>query len=45
MMGINPSSIGLTSDLAILARTHIALPVYADMGGALFGHPQGAQSI
>jgi hypothetical protein len=32
----NPSAIGLTSDLEILARTHSALPVRADMGGALF---------
>lgn len=32
----DPSAIGLTIDLAILARTHAALPVRADMGGALF---------
>jgi hypothetical protein len=31
----DPSSLGLTSDLAILAQAHNALPVYADMGGAL----------
>jgi hypothetical protein len=37
----DPSSIGLTSDLAILARAHNALPVYADMGGALLIRPSG----
>jgi hypothetical protein len=37
----DPLSIGLTSDLAILARTHIALPVYADMGGALLMRSTG----
>jgi hypothetical protein len=31
----DPSSIGLTSDLAVLARAHDALPVYADLGGAM----------
>jgi hypothetical protein len=31
----DPSSIGLTSELAVLAQAHGALPVYADMGGAL----------
>jgi hypothetical protein len=31
----DPSSIGLTTDLAVLARAHGALPVYADLGGAL----------
>jgi len=31
----DPSSLGLTSDLAILARAHLALPVRADMGGTL----------
>jgi|SRR5882672_3759569 len=31
----DPSSIGLTVDLGILARVHSALPVYAHMGGAL----------
>jgi hypothetical protein len=30
-----PSSMKLTSDLAVLARAHGALPVYADMGAAL----------
>lgn len=31
----DPSSLELTVDLAILAQAHNALPVYADMGGAL----------
>src|ERR1700691_2783399 len=31
----DPSSIGLTSELAVLAQAHGALPVYADLGGAL----------
>jgi hypothetical protein len=31
----DPSSIGLTSDLVVLAQAHGALPVYADLGGAL----------
>jgi hypothetical protein len=31
----DPSSIGLTIDLAVLAQAHGALPVYADIGGAM----------
>ena len=37
----DPSSIGLTSDLAVLALTHVALPVYADLGGALLMRSTG----
>jgi hypothetical protein len=37
----NPASLELTSDLAILARVHTALPVYADIGGALLIRPTG----
>jgi hypothetical protein len=37
----DPSSIGLTSDLAVLALTHGALPVHADLGGALLMRPTG----
>ena len=37
----DPSSLGLTIDLAILARAHMALPVRADMGGALLMRASG----
>ena len=37
----DPSSLGLTSDLAIIARAHMALPVRADMGGALLMRTSG----
>ena len=37
----DPSKLGLTTDLAVLARGLVALPVYADMGGALLVRPSG----
>lgn len=37
----DPASLGLTTDLAALARTLVALPVYADMGAALLIRPTG----
>jgi hypothetical protein len=37
----DPSQLGLTVELASLARTLKALPVYADMGGALLIRPDG----
>jgi hypothetical protein len=37
----DPASLGLTTDLAVLARTLNALPVYADVGGALLIRPSG----
>jgi hypothetical protein len=37
----DPTILGLTTDLAILARSLDALPVYADIGGALLIRPSG----
>ena len=37
----DPSAIGLTSNLAVLARAHSALPVRADMGGVLLVRSTG----
>lgn len=37
----DPTVLGLTTDLAILARALDALPVYADVGGALLIKPSG----
>ena len=36
-----PTMLGLTTDLAILARALDALPVYADIGGAVLIRPSG----
>ena len=38
----DPSSIELTTDLAVLARVFDALPVYADIGGALLVRVDGS---
>ena len=37
----DPTALGLTTDLAVLAREFDALPVYADMGGALLIRANG----
>lgn len=37
----DPTQLGLTTDLAVLARSLEALPVYADLGGALLIRPSG----
>jgi hypothetical protein len=37
----DPAILGLTKDLAVPARTLNALPVYADIGGALLIKPSG----
>jgi len=37
----DPSQLGLTTELASLARHLVALPVYADMGAALLIRPNG----
>jgi hypothetical protein len=37
----DPSRLGLTTELAVLARALNALPVYADISGALLIRPNG----
>ena len=37
----DPSTLDLTSELASLARSLDALPIYADLGGALLIRPNG----
>jgi hypothetical protein len=37
----DPDMLGLTNDLAVLARTLNALPVCSDIGGALLIKPSG----
>jgi hypothetical protein len=37
----DPAALGLTTDLAVLAEALDALPVYADIGGAILIRPSG----
>ena len=38
---LNPAEVGLPADLANVARELVALPTYADIGGALLVRPDG----